>query len=99
MTTEAHRRLDGFVPGETPAARADHLFTRGWLAHWRGDAALAEQLYRDALRMDPYHRQARVAIVGLLRSRGREAEAAEVIWSGRTLALPLGPDFERELGG
>jgi tetratricopeptide (TPR) repeat protein len=99
MTTEAHRRLDGFVPGETPSARADHLFTRGWLAHWRGDAAVAEQLYREALRMDPYHREARLAVVGLLRSRGREAEAAEIVWSGRNLPLPLGPDFARELGG
>jgi predicted Zn-dependent protease len=98
MTTEAHRRLDGFVAGETPAARADHLFTRGWLAQWRGDAMLAEQHHREALRLDPYHREARVALIGVLRSRGREAEAAEVIWSGRNLPLPLGPDFERQLG-
>ncbi len=95
QTTEAHRRLDLLPPGESPAARAEHIFTRGWIAEWRGDAASAERLYREALLLDPYARDAREALGRMLRASGRSADARGLIAAGGSLPLPLGPDFER----
>jgi hypothetical protein len=94
-TTEAHRRLDALPPGESPASRAEHAFTRGWIAGWRGDVEAAERLYRESLRLDPYQRAARLALVELLRSGGRDADAEGLLAAGRSLPLPLGPDFAR----
>jgi predicted Zn-dependent protease len=96
QTTEAHRRLSAIPPGDTPAARAEHAFTRGWLADWRGDAVIAERLYREALRLDPYQRDARFALMTLLTTAGRTGEVAELRAAGRSLTMPPGPDFDRE---
>ncbi|HEU4631474.1 MAG TPA: hypothetical protein VFS08_17100 [Gemmatimonadaceae bacterium] len=81
-----------------PVDRADVAFTRGVIAEARGDTATAEREYRAALRDDPYARLARLRLVTLLRHAGRGAEADAVIEAGKRLPLPLGPDFDRELG-
>jgi predicted Zn-dependent protease len=99
QTTEAHRQLDAHTAGVSPAARAELAFTRGSLAAWRGDEGGAERLYREAVLLDPYHGRARVELARLLDAAGRRAEARALASGGLTLALPLGPDYRREVAG
>ncbi|CAN5724241.1 hypothetical protein BH23GEM6_BH23GEM6_22200 [soil metagenome] len=97
QTTEAHRLLDAHAAAESPAARAEMAYTRGQLAEWREDVESAEMLYRESLGLDAYHHQARLALIHLLRSGARDDEAMHQISAARTLPLPGGPDFERQL--
>lgn len=98
QSTEAQRQLVGLPPAREPAERAELAFTRGWISAWRGDQETAERLYREALADDPYHLEARVALVRLLRGAGRTGEAQVVADSAATLPLPLGPAFVRRMG-
>ena len=43
----------------------------------RGDAAVAEESFRAALRVDPGHKSAHYGLGAVLRERGAEAKAAE----------------------
>ena len=97
QSTEANRRLSEHPAPETGFGRAELAFTRGWISEWRGDPELAERLYRDALLANPYHLDARVRLVRLLRGAGREAEAADLVAQAAALPMPLGPDFARRL--
>lgn len=95
------RRVSAGLPqleaGTTPSARAEAAYTRGWIAEVAGDLAGAEARYREAVVDNPYHRSARARLASLLKSGGRDAEAEEVTAGAAELALPLGPDFRREL--
>ena len=82
-----------------PRDRAAVAYTRGVIAEARGATARAEAEYRAALADDPYHRDARVRLVALLRASGRAAEAERVVAEARRLALPPGPDLAAALRG
>jgi predicted Zn-dependent protease len=96
QTTEANKRLGSYTANH-PRARAEVAYTRGWIHRWRGDDAAAERRYREALAANPYHRRARLELIGLLKADGRHAEAAELAQAAGSLPLPLGPDFYRTL--
>ena len=80
-----------------PLDRAAIAYTRGVIAEARGAASGAEAEYRAALADDPYHREARVRLVHLLRRAGRAADADRVVQDALRLPLPPGPDLLRAL--
>ncbi|HET7275191.1 MAG TPA: tetratricopeptide repeat protein, partial [Longimicrobiaceae bacterium] len=93
---EAHRMLSEYEESDGAPARAELAYTRAWMHEVQGDSVAAESALRSALDANPYHRRARVRLIHLLRQGGRDDEAAVVAAAAGRLALPLGPDFERE---
>ncbi|HEX6940463.1 MAG TPA: tetratricopeptide repeat protein [Longimicrobiales bacterium] len=96
-TARAAAGIADVAEGRTRAERAEHAFTRGWIAARRGAVVTAERAFREALDANPYHRRARVALALLLARGGRDESARAVIAAADTLPLPLGPDFQREI--
>ncbi len=95
QSDRAREMLDAVPEPETPAARAELAYTRAALLHARGDAVGAEAALRDAVREQPYHVEARLALLSLLVEGGRNAEAARIIESWPLGSLPPGPDYRR----
>lgn len=79
-----------------PMDRAEVAYTRGVIAEVRGDFQGAEGEYRAALADDPYLRDARIRLLGLLRRSGRDAGA--VVAEASALPLAAGPDLQRAMG-
>lgn len=96
-TARANAGLAEVPEGNTPAERAEVAFTRGWIMARRGAVFGAERAYREALEANPYHRDARTALVLLLARSGRDDAARAVLAEADALAVPLGPDFQREI--
>ena len=84
----------GKATGEAAAA-ADALVAAGAIRQWRlDDAAGAEALYRRALDRVPTHTPATHALVDMLVSAGRAAEAAAVLEKTLTWAADVSTMFE-----
>jgi predicted TPR repeat methyltransferase len=64
---------------------AGELVADGMARHERGDAAAAEELYREALRQKPDHDRALALLAMILTERGEGAEAAALL--GRAIAI------------
>ena len=62
-----------------PSERAEIAFRRGVAQLQEGRANAAELEFRDALKVDPSHGNARQALLGLLLDNGRNNEAEEVL--------------------
>jgi hypothetical protein len=58
---------------------------------------LAEQEYRNAVAENPYHREARMRLIGVLVQQNKSTEASMIREDAGRLELPLGPAFDREL--
>jgi tetratricopeptide (TPR) repeat protein len=91
---QAARLLAGDGAQATPVARADRAHALALLRMAEGDSAAAETALRSAVQENPYDAGARLALVRLLASTARAAEARAFI-EPAGLELPLGPDFRR----
>jgi thioredoxin-like negative regulator of GroEL len=90
--------LDSLAPGVTPAGRAEHALAMAALLSRRGDLAAAEESLRAAVREQPYHVEARVALISLLVRLGKRQDAAALAESWPQGPLPSGPDYRRRAG-
>jgi len=84
----------GKGPGEAASA-ADAFVASGAIQQWRSnDPAAAEVLYRRALDRVPTHAPATHALVDMLESAGRSAEAAALLEKTLTWAADISTMFE-----
>jgi DNA-binding SARP family transcriptional activator len=90
--------LDSMPPPLTPAARAEHSLARAALLTQRANLEAAEEALRDAVRQQPYHVEARLALLSLLVQTGRREDAASLAESWPQGPLPSGPDYRRRAG-
>ena len=99
MSDRAQSVLDRLPEATTPAARAEEAFARASLLRARGDEPGAEEALRTAVGEQPYHVEARLALLDLLVGQGRDAEAAALADSWPMgMTLPPGPDYRRRAG-
>ena len=85
------------APVSTPSDNADLWFTQGWIAELQGEVDHALSAYQSAVSENPYHIDARIQLVKLLRASGDLAAADAAIAAAFDLALRLGPDFQHRL--
>jgi tetratricopeptide (TPR) repeat protein len=79
-----------------PAIDADIHYTQGWIWEARHNIDEAAAWYRRAIELNPYHRGARMRLIGILVARRQRPQARQEVTEARRLPLPLGPDFRRE---
>jgi len=70
---------DKFESSEDPPINANTRFAAGQLAESQGNAQLAEEQYREALKLDPNHRDAAYRLAALL-MQGRQFPQAIEAW-------------------
>ncbi len=73
------------VPASSPEIEAQQLFDDAQAAQRAGNAAVALDLYRQALARNPAMLQARLALATLLRDGGRSDEAVSLLEAGYAL--------------
>ena len=90
--------LDSLPQAVSPAGRSAYARARAALLTRRGDLSAAEEALRDAVREQPYHVEARLALLSLLVQAGRRQDAAALAESWPQGPLPSGPDYRRRAG-
>lgn len=82
---------------QLPNPQAGLLAVKGKLSQAENDPETARDQFKEALDLNPYHLQARVDLIRLLRSMDEQAEATKLIEEAEGLEIPLGPDFRQAL--
>ena len=82
---------------QLPYTKAELLAVKGKLSQAENDLETARKQFEEALDLNPYHLQARVDLIRLLRSIDEQAEATKLIEEAERLEIPLGPDFSQAL--
>ncbi|MDZ7807319.1 MAG: hypothetical protein U5K71_09395 [Gracilimonas sp.] len=59
----------------------------------KDDNVSAQNSYQKALKHNPFHLEARSALVEILNETGDQAEAQALTEEAGSLEIPLGPDF------
>lgn len=78
-------RIDKRASARTPQERAEAHYQRGVTAHQSGHIDEAASTYAAALREDPAHAAARLALAGLLIGQSRQPEAQALLQQGHAL--------------
>lgn len=77
-----------------PLQKAQWAYTEGLINLNQAETENAEQMFRSAVKWNPYHLKARSALIDLLNKAGKNDEADNITVAADKLSIPPGPDFK-----
>ncbi len=89
QTEKANAVMPPKSDAEAPYEKAQRAYTNGLLQKSKNNIDAAIQSLQKALKWNPYHLQARVGLISILRSTGKEEKASKLKRQAENLAIPL----------
>ncbi|MGM0545206.1 MAG: tetratricopeptide repeat protein [Bacteroidota bacterium] len=80
-----------------PSEQAEFAYTKGKIAQAKDNHKKAKKAFQKALSITSFHLEARLELVFVLEQLGESDRSMNIEAASDSLAIPLGPDFEKKL--